>query len=129
MAVSAGSGGFLVSAAYFLGTGSLLALGMAAWTIGVTARVPTARTGLLLALIVYAGLTAPALLGSSLRASWVGRTYDAVNPFANVMNTLDSVIIDEQGFAVQRMRLKTLTVFAGTGLLFGWWRLTSLALE
>jgi len=91
--------------------------------------VPTARTGLLLALIVYAGLTAPALLGSSRRANWVGRTYDAVNPFANVMNTLDSVIIDEQGFAVQRMRLKILTVFAGTGLLFGWWRLTSLALE
>jgi hypothetical protein len=45
------------------------------------------------------------------------------------MNTLDSVIIDEQGFAVQRMRLKTLTVFAGTGLLFGWWRLTGVALE
>jgi ABC-type Na+ efflux pump permease subunit len=128
MVVSSGSGGFFVSAAYFLGAGSLLAVGMAAWTIGVSARVPTVRTSLLLALIVYAGLTAPALLGSSLRTNWVGRAYDAVNPFANVMNTLDSVIIDEQGFAVQRMRLKTLTVFAGTGLLFGWWRLTSVAL-
>jgi ABC-2 type transport system permease protein len=126
---SAGSGGFLVSAAYVLGTGSLLALGIAAWIVGFSVWVPTVRTGLLVALTVYAGLAAPALLGSALRANWVGRVYDAVNPFANVMNTLDSVIIDEQGFAVQRLRLLTLAVFAGTGLLFAWRQLANLSLE
>ncbi len=126
---SAGSGGFLVSAAYVLGSGSLLALGIAAWIIGFAARVPAVRTGLLVALTVYAGLAAPALLSSALRGNWVGRAYDAVNPFANVMNTLDSVIIDEQGFAAQRVRLLTLAGFAGTGLLFAWRQLTSLSLE
>jgi ABC-type transport system involved in multi-copper enzyme maturation permease subunit len=126
---SAGSGSVLVSAAYLLVTGSLLALGMAAWTIGFSAWVPTVRTGLLVALIVYAGLAAPALLSSALRGNWVGRAFDVVNPFANAMNTLDSVIIDEQGFALQRLRLLGLAVFAGVGLLFAWRRLTNLSLE
>jgi ABC-type transport system involved in multi-copper enzyme maturation permease subunit len=127
--VSAGSGGLALTAAYLVGTGTLLALGMASWTIGLSTRMPGVRTGLLVALILYAGLAAPALLSSALRGNWVGRAYDAVNPFANVMNTLDSVIIDEQGWGFQRFRLAALAVFSGLGVLFAWRRLASLSLE
>jgi ABC-2 type transport system permease protein len=127
--VSAGNGGFLLGTAYLLGTGSLLALGAAAWAVGLSSRTPSLRTGLQLALVVYAGLAVPALLSPALRTSWVGRAYDAVNPVASVMNTLDSVIIDEQGFGLQRLRLLTLLLFATTGLFFAWRRLASLSLE
>jgi ABC-2 type transport system permease protein len=121
-----------VSPEHLLGgylAGALAPWGAAAWTVGLSSRTPSLRTGLQLALVVYAGLAVPALLSPALRTSWVGRAYDAVNPFASVMNTLDSVIIDEQGFGLQRLRLLTLLLFATTGLFFAWRRLASLSLE
>jgi hypothetical protein len=105
----------------------LLALGVGAWTIGLSARADSLRNCLLLALVASAGLAAPALLSSALRSNWLGRAYDFVNPFANVMNTLDSMIIDEQELIVQMDRLLMLVSFTGAGLLYAHWRLTTLS--
>jgi ABC-type Na+ efflux pump permease subunit len=126
--VSAGTGGFPSAACYLLGTGTLLALGVGGWTIGLSVRAGSLRNGVLLTLVVYAGLAVPALLSSALRNNWVGRAYDFVNPFANAMNTLDSVLIDEQGLAFQGVRLMMLGAFAGAGLLFARWRLARVSL-
>ncbi len=127
--VSAGSGGFLPAAVYLLGTGSLLALGVGGWTVGLSAQADSLRNGILLALVVYAGLAIPAVLSSALRANWAGRAYDFVNPFANAMNTLDSVIIDEQGLGFQLVRLLVLAAFAGAGLLYGRRQISRLSLS
>jgi hypothetical protein len=81
--------------------GTLLALGVGAWAIDLSAQMGTLRNGLLLAVMLYAGLATPALLGSTLWSNWVGRAYDFVNPFANATDTLDSVIIDEQELIFQ----------------------------
>lgn len=116
--ISAGTGGFLLAASYLIVTGTVLALGVAAWTLGISARADSLRNGLLVALIAYAGLAVPAVLSSTLRGNWVGRAYDFVDPFSNVMNTLDSVIIDEQGLALQGVRLVMLAVFAIAGLAY-----------
>jgi ABC-2 type transport system permease protein len=125
--VSAGTGGFALAVTCLLGTGTLLALGVGAWTIGLSARADSLRNCLLLALVASAGLAAPALLSSALRSNWLGRAYDFVNPFANVMNTLDSMIIDEQELIVQMDRLLMLVSFTGAGLLYAHWRLTTLS--
>lgn len=126
--VSAGTGGFLLSAAYLLGTGTLLALGVGAWTIGLSARTDSLRNGILMALVVYAGLAVPAVLSSALRGNWVGRAYDFLDPFSNVMNTLDSVIIDEQGLSLQGVRLLMLAAFTGAGLLYARRRIATVSL-
>lgn len=127
--VSAGTGGFLSAAAYLLLTGSVLALGVGAWTIGLCARADSLRNGILTALAAYAGLAIPAVLSSALRGNWVGRAYDFVDPFSNVMNILDSVIIDEQGFALQIVRLLMLTAFTFAGLWYASRRIATLSLS
>jgi ABC-2 type transport system permease protein len=126
--VSAGTGGFLLAAGYLLLLGSLLALGVGAWAIGLSAASGSGRNGILTALVVYAGLAIPALLGSALRANWVGRAYDFLDPFSNVMNTLDSAIIDEQGLSLQIVRLAMLGVFSLAGVLYARRRITTLSL-
>lgn len=126
--VSAGTGGFLLTAGYLLLTGSLMALGVGAWAIGLSAGSGSGRNGILTALVVYAGLAIPALLGSALRANWVGRAYDFVDPFSNVMNTLDSAIIDEQGLSLQMVRLLMLGVFSLAGVLYARRRIATLSL-
>ena len=126
--VSAGTGSFAGAAVYLVGTGTLLAVGVAGWTIGLSAQAGSLRNGILLTLVVYAGLAIPAVLSSALRNNWVGRAYDFVNPFANAMNTLDSVIIDEQGLALQVTRLVLLASFSGAGVLYARRRIARLSL-
>jgi ABC-type Na+ efflux pump permease subunit len=126
--VSVGSGGFLLTAVYLLGTGTVLALGVGAWTLGLSAQADSVRNSILMALIVYASLAIPAVLSSALRSNWVGRLYDFLDPFSNVMNTLDSVIIDEQGIALQLVRLLMLTAFTAVGLWYARRRVATLSL-
>jgi len=126
--VSAGTGEFLLAAAYLVGMGTLLALGVAAWTVGLSTRTDSLRNGMLMSLVVYAGLAVPAVLSSALRGNWIGRIYDVLDPFSNVMNTLDSVIIDEQGLSLQIVRLLMLAAFTVSGLLYARYRLATLSL-
>jgi ABC-type transport system involved in multi-copper enzyme maturation permease subunit len=126
--MSAGTGEFAVITAYLVGTGTLLALGVAAWTVGLSARTDSLRSGMLTSLVVYAALAVPAVLSPALRGNWVGRTYDMLDPFSNVMNTLDSVIIDEQGLPLQTVRLLMLAAFSMSGLLYARYRLATLSL-
>ena len=127
--VSAGSDSFLLAAGYLLVTGSILALGIGAWAIGLSAGSGSSRNGILTALVVYAGLAIPALLGSALRANWVGRAYDFVDPFSNVMNTLDSVIIDGQGLSHQGIRMLMLGAFSLATILYAHRRIATLSLS
>jgi len=101
--VSASTSGFLSAAAYLLLAGSVLALGVGAWTISLSAGAGSLRNGTLKVLMAYACLAIPAVLSSALREHWVGRVYNFVDPFSNVMNILNSAIIDEQGFSLQML--------------------------
>jgi hypothetical protein len=83
---------------------------------------------MLMSLVVYAGLAVPAVLSSALRGNWIGRIYDVLDPFSNVMNTLDSVIIDEQGLSLQIVRLLMLAAYTVSGLLYARYRLATLSL-
>ena len=126
--VTAGTGEFLLTAAYLVGMGTLLALGVGAWTVGLSVGTDSLRNGMLMSLVGYAGLAVPAVLSSALRGNWVGRTYDMLDPFSNVMNTLDSVIIDEQRLSLQIVRLLLLAAFTVSGLLYAHYRLAALSL-
>jgi ABC-type transport system involved in multi-copper enzyme maturation permease subunit len=83
---------------------------------GYLAMALSARTGSVLAsllsmvtlLMLAAG---PLLIGPGLRATFIGRAMDAVNPFAGALNTFDSVIIDSEPFAAQTGRLILVAVW------------------
>lgn len=127
--VSAGTGEFFLCAGYLIGMGTLLALGVGAWTVGLSVGTDSLRNAMLTSLVVYMALAVPAVLSSALRGNSVGRAYDMLDPFSSVMNTLDSVIIDEQGLSLQIVRLLLLTAFTVSGLLYARYRLATLSLD
>jgi ABC-2 type transport system permease protein len=65
-----------------------------------------------LGLTIFLLLGSPVILGPSLRQSAAGRMLDLINPLAAALNTLDSVIIDSQGWAWQMPCLMILGGYA-----------------
>ena len=57
------------------------------------------------------------MIGPGLRNTAIGRTMDAINPFAGALNTFDSVIIDSDPFTAQVGRLLLVAVWLGLCLL------------
>jgi hypothetical protein len=54
----------------------------------------------------------PILLGPSLRQSSIGRFIDLINPFADALNMLDSVVVDSLGVLFQIIPLSILVSYA-----------------
>ncbi len=92
-----------------LGTPVVLAFGFI--SMGLAARLGTARAGLLAALIALLLSASPLVLGPSLRQSAIGRAFDAVNPFSGALNAYDAVIINSQSIPSQ---------WAALALTVGW---------
>lgn len=86
-------------------TGTLLALSFGSLALALSAKMKTFRSVLSIGLTLLLFSGSPVLLGPSLRQSAVGQMIDLVNPFADALNTLDSVVIDSQGISFQLVRL------------------------
>jgi len=82
-----------------LGTPVVLGFGFFGMALG--SWTGSARTALLVGLVMLVLLASPLLLGPSLRQSAIGRMFDAVNPFSAAVNAYDAVIIDSQAIAAQ----------------------------
>lgn len=91
--------------AYLALFGTPVVLGFGFLGIGLSARLRSVRSALLISLITLMLLASPLLLGPSLRQSTIGMVFDAVNPFSAAVNTFDSVVIDSLPLALQLTRL------------------------
>lgn len=100
--------------------GTPVALGFGFFALGMGARLGSARSTLMLCLIVLLLSASPIVLGPSLRQSAIGVAFDAVNPFSAALNAYDAVVIDGQGAASQVWHgLVALIWLAGTAAFAG----------
>jgi ABC-2 type transport system permease protein len=53
-----------------------------------------------------------------LRKTWFGIILDLINPFADAINTFDSVVIDSQGFSYQIVRVAIICGYTVLSLWF-----------
>jgi ABC-2 type transport system permease protein len=108
-----GSGTGLSGAAllYTFVLGTLSVVGFTALTIGISCLASTGRGVTLCALAIFIAMAAPTLLGTVLQNSWFGTIYNALSPFAQVRLSLDSVIVDKEGLAIQLPQLGALIAF------------------
>ena len=90
---------------YLFTTGTLLVLIFASASLALSSKTRSFKSALSMGLTLLLLAGSPVVLGPSLRQSTVGRLMDLVNPVAAVLNTLDSTIIDSQGFVFQVVRL------------------------
>ena len=93
---------------YLFATGTLLVLIFASASLALSSRTRRIKSALSMGLTLLLLAGTPFVLGASLRQSAVGRFMDLVNPIAGALNTLDSTIIDSQGFVFQVGRLAVL---------------------
>lgn len=98
--------------------GTPVVLGFGFLAIGLSARVRSVRSALLISLILLLLLASPLLLGPSLRQSAIGHLFDAVNPFSAALNTFDSVVIDSEPLGFQALRLGVVAAWLGLSAIF-----------
>lgn len=97
---------------YLLITGTLLVVIFGGLALALSAKMKTFKGVLSTGLTLLLFSASPVLLGPSLRQSTVGRMMDFANPFADALNTLDSVVIDGQGIAFQLLRLAIMIIYS-----------------
>jgi ABC-type transport system involved in multi-copper enzyme maturation permease subunit len=93
---------------YLFMTGTLLVLIFASASLALSSKTRSFKSALSMGLTLLLLAGTPFVLGASLRQGAVGRFMDLVNPIAGALNTLDSTIIDSQGFVFQVGRLAVL---------------------
>jgi ABC-2 type transport system permease protein len=86
---------------YLFMSGTLLVVIFGGFTLAISARMRTFKGTMSIGLTAFLLSGSPILLGPSLRQSTVGRFIDLLNPFANALNMLDSVIVDSLGVLFQ----------------------------
>lgn len=92
----------LLSLALF---GTPVVLGFGYLAMAMSARTGSVMTSLLSTITLVMLAASPLLIGPGLRNTVIGRSLDAVNPFAGAINTFDRVIIDSEPFGGQMGRL------------------------
>jgi len=73
--------------------------------MGLSARIKSMKNSLILSFFIFLLAGSPIFLSAALRKTWFGRILDLINPFADAVNTFDSVVIDSQGFSYQAGRV------------------------
>lgn len=96
---------------YLALTGTLLVVIFGAGMISLSARTPTFKGVLSLGLTLFLLAGSPVVLAPAWRQSAIGKAFDLLNPLADAVNTLDSVIIDQQALAFQLLRLSIMIAY------------------
>jgi ABC-type transport system involved in multi-copper enzyme maturation permease subunit len=112
LVVGFGTGVSWVALTYAFVLGTLCVAGFAALTAGLGALSRSGRGVVPVFLAVFVATTIPALLGTTLRKSWFGDTYNVLSPFAQARLSLESVIVDKESLLVQLPHIGTLAAFA-----------------
>jgi len=112
--VAVGSSGqnMFIGLVYLFGVGLMLNLIYSAIAIFVSQRMRSFKASMLVNLAIIVLSASPIFISPVMRQSSLGRMMDYLNPFANAINTLDSVIIDSEPFTIQALRLAMIAGFA-----------------
>ncbi|HDK16571.1 MAG TPA: ABC transporter [Nitrospirae bacterium] len=109
--VGKGGQNLLMGILYLGILGTLLSIIFSAFSMGLSARIKSMKNSLIISFFVFLLAGSPVFIAAALRRTWFGRILDLVNPFADAVNTFDSVVIDSQGFSYQIGRVAIICVY------------------
>jgi ABC-2 type transport system permease protein len=116
--VGKGGQNLLTGIAYLAILGTLLAIIFSAFYMGLSARIKSMKNSLIVSFFLFLLAGSPVFLSAALRKTWLGRILDLINPFADTINTFDSVVIDSQGFSYQIGRVAIICGYTFLSLWF-----------
>ncbi len=105
--IAVGSSGqnLITGLVYLFGIGLMLSLIYTSVALFVSLRIHSFKNAILLNLAIVIFSASVILVSPAMRQSGPGKIMDYLNPFADAINTLDSVIIDSEPLSVQVLRL------------------------
>ncbi|NOY82123.1 MAG: ABC transporter permease [Kiritimatiellaeota bacterium] len=112
-AVGAGGQDLVQAIVYLALFGTPVVLGFGCLAMAFSAKTGNVITSLVTSLIILLLAASPLLIGPGLRGTVIGRMFDALNPFAAALNTFDAVVIDNETFTKQLVRLTVTFVWLG----------------
>lgn len=109
----------LLTGILYLGVlGTLLSLMFSAFSMGLSARIKSMKNSLIISFFIFLLAGSPIFLSAAQRMTWFGKILDLINPFADAINTFDSVVIDSQGFSYQIVRVAIICGYTFLSLWF-----------
>ena len=105
LVVGKGGQNLFIGIGYLAVLGTLLAVIFSALSMGLSARIKSMKNSLIISFFLFLLAGSPIFLSAALRRTWFGSILDFINPFADAINTFDSVVIDSQGFGYQAGRV------------------------
>jgi ABC-type transport system involved in multi-copper enzyme maturation permease subunit len=115
--VGKGAENLLSGIVYLAALGTFLVAIFSAFSMGLSARVKSVKNSLIISFFIFLLAGSPIFLAAAQRRTWFGRILDFINPFADAINTFDSVVIDSRGFLYQAGRV---AIICGYLLLSFW---------
>ncbi len=118
LVVGKGGQNLLIGIAYLAILGTLLVTTFSAFSMGLSARIKSMKNSLIIAFFIFLLAGSPIFLSAVQRKTWFGRILDLINPFADAINTFDSVVIDSQGLSYQIGRVAIICGYTFLSLWF-----------
>jgi ABC-type transport system involved in multi-copper enzyme maturation permease subunit len=103
--VGKGGQNLLIGIAYLALLGTFLAIIFSAFSMGLSSRIKSVKNSLMASFFIFLLAGSPIFLSAAQRRTWFGQVLDFINPFADAINTFDSVVVDSQGFTYQAGRV------------------------
>jgi ABC-2 type transporter. len=116
--VGKGAQNLLVGVIYLAIIGMLLTIIFSAFSMGLSARIKSMKNSLIISFFIFLLSGSPIFLSAAMRKTWFGSIFDIINPFADAINTFDSVVIDSQGFNYQASRIAIICSYTLLSLWF-----------
>jgi ABC-2 type transport system permease protein len=116
--VGKGGQNLLVGIVYLAILGTLLVTTFSAFSMGLSARIKSMKNSLIIVFFIFLLAGSPIFLSSVQRGTWFGIILDLINPFADAINTFDSVVIDSQEFSYQTERVAIICGYTFLSLWF-----------
>ena len=116
--VGKGGQNLLTGIAYLAILGTLLVITFSAFSMGLSARIKSMKNSLIISFFIFLLAGSPIFLSAAQRKTWFGNILDLINPFADAINTFDSVVIDSQGFSYQIGRVAIICGYTFLSLWF-----------
>ena len=99
--VGKGGQNLLIGIAYLALLGTFLGIIFSAFSMGLSSRIKSVKNSLMASFFIFLLAGSPIFLSAAQRRTWFGQVLDFINPFADAINTFDSVVVDSQGFTYQ----------------------------
>ena len=103
--VGKGGQNLLIGIAYLALLGTFLDIIFSAFSMGLSSRIKSVKNSLMASFFIFLLAGSPIFLSAAQRRTWFGQVLDFINPFADAINTFDSVVVDSQDFTYQAGRV------------------------